>query len=184
MLAPGAQKDETRARPVRRTFVRAELGRDAAAALALAKDFGLDPVVAGGEGLRERAEELAAQRAPVVLTGNSSTSAAPDSVRARRSSGLAAALVTAGLRPALGSGGAGASRFLRLLAAREIGEGLAPADALRSVTIWAAECAGVADSTGTLEPGKRADIVVWSGDPFSAASRAEMVFVRGRRVDE
>jgi imidazolonepropionase-like amidohydrolase len=38
---------------------------------------------------------------------------------------------------------------------------------------------GIADRTGTLEPGKMADVVLWSGDPFSAASRPEKVYIDG-----
>ena len=46
----------------------------------------------------------------------------------------------------------------------------------------------VLDKTGTLEPGKMADVVVWNGDPFSVYSHAEKVFIDGvllyDRVDD
>jgi imidazolonepropionase-like amidohydrolase len=38
---------------------------------------------------------------------------------------------------------------------------------------------GIDDVTGTLEPGKRADVVMWSGSPFSVYSRAELVIAGG-----
>ncbi|HEX5634954.1 MAG TPA: hypothetical protein VFX50_17040, partial [Gemmatimonadales bacterium] len=38
---------------------------------------------------------------------------------------------------------------------------------------------GIDSVTGTLEAGKAADVVVWSGDPFSVYSRAEKVFNEG-----
>ena len=41
---------------------------------------------------------------------------------------------------------------------------------------------GILDETGTLEPGKRADIVIWNGDPFSTYSRPEQVFVDGAKL--
>jgi imidazolonepropionase-like amidohydrolase len=38
---------------------------------------------------------------------------------------------------------------------------------------------GVADRTGSLDVGKDADVVVWSGDPFELTTTAEHVFIRG-----
>ncbi len=38
---------------------------------------------------------------------------------------------------------------------------------------------GIDDVTGTLETGKRADVVLWSGSPFSVYSRAELVVAGG-----
>jgi imidazolonepropionase-like amidohydrolase len=52
-------------------------------------------------------------------------------------------------------------------------------DALRWITINAAWTLGIDHEVGTLEPGKRADIVVWSRDPFSVYAKAEWVFVDG-----
>ena len=51
--------------------------------------------------------------------------------------------------------------------------------ALRAITLTPAETFGVADQVGSLSAGKRADVVVWSGDPFEFSSRAEHVFVNG-----
>lgn len=42
-----------------------------------------------------------------------------------------------------------------------------------------AKALGILDKTGTLEPGKAADVVIWSGDPFSVYTRADLVFVDG-----
>jgi imidazolonepropionase-like amidohydrolase len=54
--------------------------------------------------------------------------------------------------------------------------------ALRAVTLAPAQMWDVADRYGSLEPGKDADVVVWSGDPFELMTRAEHVFIRGREV--
>ena len=35
------------------------------------------------------------------------------------------------------------------------------------------------DETGSLEPGKRADVVIWSANPFSVYARADQVFIDG-----
>lgn len=51
--------------------------------------------------------------------------------------------------------------------------------AIRWITANPAWALGIDSLTGTLEPGKQADVVVWSGDPFSVYSRAEQVFNDG-----
>jgi imidazolonepropionase-like amidohydrolase len=51
--------------------------------------------------------------------------------------------------------------------------------ALRWITANPAWVLGIDDLTGTLEVGKRADVVVWSGSPFSVYSRTELVLVGG-----
>ena len=53
------------------------------------------------------------------------------------------------------------------------------ADAVRWLTINPARALGIDKVTGSLEVGKNADVVVWSGDPFSVYARAERVFVDG-----
>jgi imidazolonepropionase-like amidohydrolase len=52
-------------------------------------------------------------------------------------------------------------------------------DALRAITLTPAELFGVADRYGSLQPGRVANVVVWSGDPFEFSTRVEHVFVRG-----
>lgn len=56
--------------------------------------------------------------------------------------------------------------------------------ALRWITANAAWALGIDSVTGTLEEGKRADIVVWSAHPFSVYATAELVFVEGVREYE
>jgi len=51
--------------------------------------------------------------------------------------------------------------------------------AIRWITINPAKAMGIDRQTGSLEPGKMADVVLWSGDPFSVYSRAEKVYVDG-----
>lgn len=58
--------------------------------------------------------------------------------------------------------------------------GLDPHEALQLVTLNPAKQLGVADQIGSLEVGKDADVVVWSGDPLSYYSVCERTFVDGR----
>lgn len=53
------------------------------------------------------------------------------------------------------------------------------ADAIVWVTLNPARALGIDKVTGSLEVGKQADVVLWSGDPFSAYAKAEQVFVDG-----
>lgn len=57
---------------------------------------------------------------------------------------------------------------------------LSEQDALNFVTLNPAIQLGISDRVGSLEPGKDADVVVWTGNPLSSLSRPEMTFVDGR----
>jgi len=71
---------------------------------------------------------------------------------------------------------------LRLEAALAVREGL-PADiAWRAITLNAAEIIGVANRVGSIEPGKDADLVIFSGDPFAIATKVEKVFINGAPI--
>ena len=57
-----------------------------------------------------------------------------------------------------------------------------PERAIRWLTQNPAKALGILDQTGTLEAGKMADVVLWSGNPFSVYAKAEQVYVDGARV--
>ncbi|MEM9066454.1 MAG: amidohydrolase family protein [Planctomycetota bacterium] len=74
------------------------------------------------------------------------------------------------------------ARRLNHEAAKAVRYGGVPrAEALKMVTINPAIQIGIDDVTGSLEPGKDADIVLWSGDPLSTLSRCEAVWIDGRQ---
>ncbi|MCB9743990.1 MAG: amidohydrolase [Alphaproteobacteria bacterium] len=66
-----------------------------------------------------------------------------------------------------------------LRAGREAGLEISEEEALRWITWNPAWALGLEEETGSLEPGKRGDLVVWSGHPFSVYSAAELVFIDG-----
>lgn len=66
--------------------------------------------------------------------------------------------------------------------AREHGFALNEQDAIRWITANPAKSLGIASQTGTLENGKRADVVIWNGNPFSVYAKAEQVFLDGAKV--
>jgi imidazolonepropionase-like amidohydrolase len=65
-------------------------------------------------------------------------------------------------------------------AALAVREGLPEEEALKVITINAAEIIGVEERVGSLEAGKDADIVVYSGHPFDYQTVPELVMVNGK----
>jgi imidazolonepropionase-like amidohydrolase len=57
--------------------------------------------------------------------------------------------------------------------------GVSWADALAMITSRAAEAVGMGNELGSLRNGRRADVVIWSGDPLQVTSAAEMVMIDG-----
>ncbi|MDQ8754966.1 amidohydrolase [Sphingosinicella sp. LHD-64] len=69
-----------------------------------------------------------------------------------------------------------------LSAGRRAGLDIDEAEAIRWITANPARALGISETTGTLEPGKRADVVLWSANPFSIYARAERVWIDGASV--
>jgi imidazolonepropionase-like amidohydrolase len=68
---------------------------------------------------------------------------------------------------------------MAMASARRANKEITPEDAIRWITLNPAISLGIADRTGSLEPGKMADVVLWSADPFSVYALAEKVFIDG-----
>ena len=91
----------------------------------------------------------------------------------------------AGANVVVHSDDASGSQRLNQEAAKAMAAGIAAGipvtqeEALKWITINAAWQLGLQDRIGSLEPGKNADIVLWSGNPFSVYSRPEKVWVDG-----
>ena len=66
-----------------------------------------------------------------------------------------------------------------MYAGRSAGLDVSRDQALRWITINSAWALGIDGQTGSLEPGKAGDVVIWSGDPFSVYSRADQVLIDG-----
>jgi imidazolonepropionase-like amidohydrolase len=105
---------------------------------------------------------------------------AADAVR-----GNMALLTRAGVRTVMHSDDPDGEQRLNQEAAKAMAEGnrigvpITEDDAVKWMTINPAWTLGIDDVTGSIEPGKNADVVLWSGDPFSVYSRAEKVWIDG-----
>ena len=91
----------------------------------------------------------------------------------------------AGARAIVHSDDPSGSQRLNQEAAKALAAGIAAGlrvtedDALTWITINPAWTLGLDDRIGSLAPGKNADVVLWSGNPFSVYTRAEKVWVDG-----
>jgi imidazolonepropionase-like amidohydrolase len=161
---------------------------DIQAALRLAKEFNLRLVIAGGAEAWEVAPDLAAAKVPVITGAMNNIPTSFASLGQRQEN--AALLTKAGVLVALvGNAGGGDEelfnvRNVRYEAGNAVSYGMGWDAALRAVTLTPAEVFGVADRIGALRPGLDANLVIWSGDPFEFATRAEHVYIRGVEHNE
>ena len=91
-------------------------------------------------------------------------------------------LVDAGVSVAFATGDSNGTRWLPVHAMHSIRWGLDSMSALRAITIEAAKIYGVDDRVGSIERGKDADLVIFSGGPFEPTSRLLLVVCNGRVV--
>lgn len=168
-------------------IVVADRASDIENALKLASDFNLRLIVAGGAESWMVADKLAAARVPVMIGAMNNI---PGSFSHLGSYQEAAGLLRrAGVDVILindsgVSDGQGFNvRNIKQEAGNAVAYGMTWDDALRAVTLTPARVLGIADRYGSIEAGKVANVVVWSGDPFEFSTRAEHVLVRGREID-
>jgi imidazolonepropionase-like amidohydrolase len=159
--------------------VQAHRASDLLAAMRLADQFKLRLVLMGAAEGWMVADEVARRKVPVVVKPLTNLPFF-DTLGATLEN--AARLWKAGVTVALASFDTHNSRNLRQEAGNAIAYGLDRDVALQAVTVVPARLWGVADRCGTLEVGKEADLVVWSGDPFELSTSAERVFIRGREM--
>ena len=74
--------------------------------------------------------------------------------------------------------------YITVTAAIAVREGLNEETAWKAITINPAKHMGIEDKVGSLEAGKDADIVLWSGDPFDYRTKVEMTIINGKIVYE
>ena len=61
--------------------------------------------------------------------------------------------------------------------------GLPEEEALKAVTINAAEFMGISDQVGSLEPGKQATLLITTGTPLDMTSDIEQSYIQGREIN-
>ncbi len=91
-------------------------------------------------------------------------------------------LAKAGVKVAIQTDQMSATKYLTINAGLAVREGMPEEEALKAITINAAEIIGVGDRIGSLEVGKDADIAIFSGHPFDFRTQVEKVIVDGKIV--
>lgn len=152
-------------------------------ALTWGKEEGLRLVIRGGRDAVHVADRLKAENVPVILTA---TMAAPN----RDHEGYDGAYSTparlhqAGVKFAIAGGADGLySNRLPWEAGVAVAFGLPEDEALKAVTINAAEMLGVSDAVGSLEVGKQATLLITTGTPLDMTSNIEQAYIQGREID-
>ena len=162
-------------------------------ALRLAEEWKLNAVLYGAQMGYEVAPEIAAKKMPVLVDlkwpeaeKDSDPEATPSlrTLRFRdRAPSSPAALSKAGVKFAFYSGEITTPKDLLPAVKKSIDAGLSPEAALRALTLSPAEIFGVADTLGSIENGKIANLVLADGDLFDKKTKVKIVFVDGRKYE-
>ncbi|HET7249251.1 MAG TPA: amidohydrolase family protein, partial [Gemmatimonadales bacterium] len=152
---------------------------DIETALRLAREFKLRLVIGSAQEGWEIAPEIAAAGVPVLVEPLDNIPSY-DALGVRYEN--AALLAKAGVKIVLMETDTHNSRNLKQEAGNAVSYGLPWDQALRAITLSPAEVFGVADRYGSLDAGKVANVVVWSGDPFEFSTAAEHVIIRGKEI--
>jgi imidazolonepropionase-like amidohydrolase len=149
-------------------------------ALQLAREYKLRIILSGAaEGWRV-AKEIAAAKVPVLLNPTFNLPSRYETLGATLQN--AALLQAAGVEIAIvGNDPGHRVRDMRYNAGVAVSRGLPYLAAIEAITLAPARIFGVADQVGSLEAGKQADVVIWSGDPLEPLTQPVAVFIRGEQ---
>jgi imidazolonepropionase-like amidohydrolase len=153
---------------------------DILTAVRIAEEFNLDLTIEHATEGYKIADILAEKNIPVTV-GPIFTSRYKYELRDRTPANPGI-LSKAGVKVAIQTDQMSAVKYLTINAALAVREGMPEEDAVKAITINAAEIIGVEDRVGSLEVGKDADIAIFSGHPFDYKTLAEIVFVDGELV--
>jgi imidazolonepropionase-like amidohydrolase len=153
-------------------------------ALELIQEYNLQGVIRAQSGILKYADRIAQEKIPVIWAG---TTGVPQRWEPHDLNyHTAAVLAEKGILFAFDPGGWGpGNRNVRNLtepAAISVAHGLPREEALKAITLNPAKILGIADEVGSLEVGKIANVVIWTGDPLQGRSRVEAVFIKGESI--
>jgi imidazolonepropionase-like amidohydrolase len=151
-------------------------------AVAFADRVGVNIVITGGQEAALVAPLLKEHGIPVILGPVLTLPTREDMFHASTYQ-LAGELVAAGVKVAFATGDNTNVRQVPYNAAESVAWGMSRDDAIRALTINAAEILGVADRLGSIEPGKQANLLIARGDPLEVRTPIGAVVIDGRSVD-
>jgi imidazolonepropionase-like amidohydrolase len=128
------------------------------------------------------AGELAAKKIPVILGPTLALPEAEDDPYDRPFT-TPSDLFKAGVKFAFASNSVEFSRNLPYQAATAVAFGLPHDEALKAITVNAAQIWGVDKLMGSIEEGKWADLMITDGDPLETPTQVKQLFIKGKPVD-
>ncbi len=163
-------------------FVRADRDRDIRAAVAWAKRENFKMVLVGGQEADKAADLLARENVPVILGPVTNLPARFDAPYDDPYT-LPARLAKAGVKFCFSTGNASESRRLPYQAAMAASYGLPQDEALKALTLGAAQILGMEKRLGSIEAGKDANLIITTGNPLEIVSVVKSAFIEGKPVD-
>ena len=164
--------------PLITTVNRAQDIRDA---IAFAERTKIKMIINGASDGPAVAPLLKEKNIPVILNGILTTPQGEDQFHAATYQ-LAGELAQAGVKVAFSTGDNSNVRLLPYHAAMSVAWGMNRDEALKALTINAAEILGVADRVGSIEKGKDANLFIAKGDPLEIRTPITHVIIEGRDV--
>jgi imidazolonepropionase-like amidohydrolase len=158
----------------------AEGPSDLETAVRLAQEFNLKIVLNHVSHTRPMLDYIASLKVPVIVGPIYETPKEYERYDAVYT--LPAELQKRGVKIAFASFDAHNARNLPYQAGFAVGFGLPADEALKAITLNAAEIWGVADQLGSLDPGKTANVVVANGDPLDVKTDVKHVFIAGQEI--
>jgi imidazolonepropionase-like amidohydrolase len=151
-------------------------------AVAFAEREHIKIVIMAPQELGKEGPDLKAKNVPVIL---GRTEALPENEDAPYdyAESLPSQFYKAGVKIAFGTFNNEFSRNLPYNAARAVAYGLPYDEALKAITINAAEIWGAGDKMGSIEKGKWADLMLVTGDPLEAPTQIKALYIKGKEVD-
>jgi imidazolonepropionase-like amidohydrolase len=170
-------------------IIRADAERDIEAAVKFAEQEGMKMILAGGREAWKAKELLAEKNIPVIL-GLTLSLPREDDLPYDMPFRNAGELFEAGVKIAFASGAGGGfgpsgphgSRTVPYEANATVSYGVPEDEALRAITINAAEMLGVGDRLGSIEVGKIANLIVTDGSPLEIRTQIKHVVIGGQEV--
>lgn len=161
-------------------ILRANRYDDILTALRIAAEFKLQIILNYGSDAYKAAKKLAANNIPVLIGPIPPYRSTQETMGTLYEN--AALLHKAGVKIAFQTGSAHNLGSLLHQASIAVSYGLPYEEALKALTINPAQIFGLENELGSLEKGKRADIVMFDGDPLNSLSHVKMVMIGGQIV--
>lgn len=166
-------------------YVYCDNASDVLRAITLSKEHGYKMIPVLGQDGYKAAKLLAEAKLPAIVDPALVTWERDEETGQEMPHSTPTALKEAGVKFALQSTSSTlGDGYLWYQAARAVRSGLPREDALRAITLSAAEILGIADRVGSLEKGKEANLLVLSGDPLDIRTWVETVMIEGEVVYE